>query len=139
MYKCDMCYDLIQQGGEPACVSACPRGAISFGPKEEMRSYAREWAESNNGYLYGDTENGGTLTYYMSTLPFEMINKAIMSQDYDQKPGKIHMAVDIQNPLDEPAGIAQGMVIAPIAGLLAAGLSAYKIMKGVDDDENSPS
>ncbi|CFY04860.1 Twin-arginine translocation pathway, signal sequence [Syntrophomonas zehnderi OL-4] len=139
MYKCDMCYDLLESGREPACVSACPRGAITFGPKEEMLRYARQWVQKNNGHIYGDTENGGTLTYYISTVSFDAINKAIMSQDMDQKPGKIHMSTDIKNPLDEPAGIAQGMVIAPLAGLMAAGLSAYQIMKGDDSDENNAS
>ena len=28
MYKCDMCYDLIQNHKEPACVSACPKQAL---------------------------------------------------------------------------------------------------------------
>lgn len=139
MYKCDMCYDLIQEGKEPACVSACPRGAITFGPKEEMRIYAREWAETNHGYIYGDLENGGTSTFYISTVPFEQINEAIKTQDMDGKPGKIHMATDIQNPLDQPAGMVKGMMIAPVAGLLAAGLTSYKIMKGAERDENSPS
>ena len=116
MYKCDMCYDLIQKGQEPACVTACPQGAITFGPRQEMQSRAREWANTNNGFIYGDTENGGTLTYYVSTIPFAAINEAIMTQDFDGKPGKIHMAANIQNPMDEPAGMAKGMVIAPIAG-----------------------
>ncbi len=28
--KCDMCYERIKQEGEPACVEACPEGALTF-------------------------------------------------------------------------------------------------------------
>jgi Fe-S-cluster-containing dehydrogenase component len=136
MYKCDMCYDLIKNGKEPACVSACPQGAISFGSRQQMRDMARNWAQDNNGYVYGDVENGGTSNFYISQIPFADINNAIMSQDYDGKPGKIDMAVNIENPLNEPAKMISGFFIAPVAGLLAAGLSTYNIMKGDAKDEN---
>ena len=33
MYKCDLCCDLVLQGREPACVTACPKQAMLFGPK----------------------------------------------------------------------------------------------------------
>lgn len=136
MYKCDMCYDLLQKGEKPACASACPRGAIRFGDKEELRAYAYQWAQENNGYVYGDTENGGTSNFYLSKVPFEAINQAIMEQDWDGKPGKINMAVNSKNPLDEPDKMMSGFMLAPVAGIMAAGLTAYNIMKGGDEDEN---
>ncbi len=136
MYKCDMCYDLIQKGKEPACVSACPNGALSFGPKKDMQTYARNWAQENDGYLYGDAENGGTSTFYLSVIPFEAIHQAILEQEVDGKPGKPGMPVGAVNVLDEPAGIAEGFVIAPVAGLLAAGLSVYRTMKGAEINED---
>lgn len=137
MYKCDLCYDLIQKGQEPACVSACPNNAISFGPKKDMQSYAQNWIQENGGYLYGDIENGGTSTYYLSMVPFEAIHNAILEQEVDGKPGKPAMPVGITNIMEEPAGLAKGFLIAPLAGLLAAGLSVYKTMTGVDNNENS--
>lgn len=137
MYKCDMCYDLIQKGGQPVCVTACPRGAIKYGFKEEMRNYARKWAEDNNGYIYGDLENGGTSTFYIASVPFEKVNQALKKQELDGKPGRPAMPVEAANPLDEPEGMVKGFLIAPVAGLMAAGLSAYKIMKGEDTDENT--
>lgn len=136
MYKCDMCIDSIRQGKEPACVTACPNQAITFGPKEEMRAYARRWAEENQGYIYGDSENGGTSTFYISKVSFEAINQAIKEQEADGKPGRPNMEVGVGNPLDEPENIAKSFIIAPVAGLLAAGLSVYKTMKGEEDNEN---
>lgn len=136
MYKCDMCHELITQGEQPVCVSACPRGAIQFGNKEGLRQYARQWADENNGYVYGDAENGGTANFYISKVPFEAINEAIQAQDLDGKPGKIAMPVKIENPLDEPGKMMSGFLMAPVAGVLAAAVSTYQIMKGGTDDED---
>lgn len=136
MYKCDMCIDLIRQGKEPACVASCPNQAITFGPKEEMREYARTWAEENQGYIYGDKENGGTATFYISKVPFEAIDIAIREQESDGKPGRPGMKVGVENPLEEPENMAQAFVIAPVAGLMAAGLSIYKTMKGEESHED---
>lgn len=37
MTKCDMCMDLQQNQEQPACVNACPMGAIEVGDIEELR------------------------------------------------------------------------------------------------------
>lgn len=136
MYKCDMCYDLIKKGQEPACVASCPQGAIKFGRQEELRDYAHKWAQDNDGYIYGDVENGGTSNFYISKIPFAAIDEAIREQDIDGKTGRIIMSPEIQNPLDEPAKMMSGFAIAPVAGVLAAGISAYNIMKGGADHED---
>jgi len=39
-YKCSLCSDRVSVGLEPACVKACPTGAIQFGSKEDMLDYA---------------------------------------------------------------------------------------------------
>jgi Fe-S-cluster-containing dehydrogenase component len=137
MYKCDMCYDLIQQGQKPACVSVCPNNALGFGKKDDIRQYALQWARDNQGYLYGETENGGTSTFYLSSVPFAAIHQAIMEQETDGKPGKPGMPVGISNMLNEPAGMAKAFLLAPAAGLLGAGLSVYKIMTGADEHDYS--
>ncbi|OQX63012.1 MAG: hypothetical protein B5M56_04280 [Desulfococcus sp. 4484_241] len=41
IYKCTMCIDRITNGLEPACVKACPTGALNFGTKKQMLRYAR--------------------------------------------------------------------------------------------------
>jgi Fe-S-cluster-containing dehydrogenase component len=33
--KCDLCADRVAEGKEPACVAACPSGALSFEEVEE--------------------------------------------------------------------------------------------------------
>jgi formate dehydrogenase iron-sulfur subunit len=41
-YKCTLCSDRVQVGLEPACVKACPTGAIMFGSKTDMADWAGE-------------------------------------------------------------------------------------------------
>jgi formate dehydrogenase iron-sulfur subunit len=36
VYKCTLCSDRVAVGLEPACVKACPTGALHFGSKEDM-------------------------------------------------------------------------------------------------------
>lgn len=38
MSKCDFCYDYIEAGQKPACVSACQMRVLDFGPIEELRA-----------------------------------------------------------------------------------------------------
>ena len=40
--KCDMCYDRVFNGLQPACVKVCPTGAMNFGERGEMISLANE-------------------------------------------------------------------------------------------------
>ncbi len=38
MTKCNMCQDLVAEGGNPACVDACPMRALEFGDIEELQA-----------------------------------------------------------------------------------------------------
>jgi len=40
--KCDYCIDRVEQGLDPACVTICPTGSLSFGRSEEMTQVRRE-------------------------------------------------------------------------------------------------
>jgi len=42
MFKCTMCLDRVQAGMLPACVKACPTGAMNFGDRAEILALAEE-------------------------------------------------------------------------------------------------
>lgn len=134
MYKCDLCADLLEQGRPPACASACPTGALQFGPKEEMKRRAQARAEEIGGYTYGVDENGGTSTFYVSSVPFERIDEAIAERKAElpdgMKTSVPGMKPEAENFLDTSEGIAKSYVIAPIAGVAAAAWAARSAWKG---------
>ena len=119
MYKCDRCYDRIEDGDLPACIEACPEDVQIIGPRKEIIEKAHALAKEINGYVYGETENGSTNTLYVSPVPFEEIDKAI--ETGNGRP-------DFQKAEDKMAdadSLAAAMVIAPLAGLAAAARKAY--------------
>ncbi len=124
MYKCDLCYDRITKGQLPACVEACPRQALSFGSREEMQQLAASRAKEIQGFIYGDRENGGTSTWYVSPVPFTAIHQALQAKD--MKPG---MPVAVDNYMDSFEGMAKGLLLAPFAGAVAAGVAAYRTLR----------
>ncbi len=65
--KCDMCFARVERDMEPACVKACPTGALQFGDKDKMLAVIRERtaALGGKGYLYGDKFVGGTHMLYI--------------------------------------------------------------------------
>jgi anaerobic dimethyl sulfoxide reductase subunit B (iron-sulfur subunit) len=40
MSKCDFCRDLLESGGQPACVAACPTRALRFGELDKLQTEA---------------------------------------------------------------------------------------------------
>jgi Fe-S-cluster-containing dehydrogenase component/Ni/Fe-hydrogenase subunit HybB-like protein len=73
--KCQFCFTKISEGGKPACVSACPREALSFGRRSDLLAAAHERIEQHPGayvaHVYGEHEVGGTSWMYLSPIPFE--------------------------------------------------------------------
>jgi len=65
--KCDMCYSRLENDLEPACVKACPTGALQFGDKDAMlkRAYKRVEELGGEAYVYGDKFVGGTHMLYI--------------------------------------------------------------------------
>jgi formate dehydrogenase iron-sulfur subunit len=62
--KCWMCFDRVKNGMVPACVTACPTGAVQFGTRAAMLSLAKKRAavlrkEGKSPYIYGEKELGG--------------------------------------------------------------------------------
>jgi Fe-S-cluster-containing dehydrogenase component len=42
--KCDLCGEMVESGGKPACVSACPTGALRFVLPEKAAETRRQAA-----------------------------------------------------------------------------------------------
>jgi Fe-S-cluster-containing dehydrogenase component len=132
MYKCDMCADLLVARQTPACAKSCPKNAIVFGAKEEIRSLATRRAEEIGGYIYGMREGGGTATFYVSPVPFEAIDHAITEAKRaanDTAFGRVQMPANVSSPLANAGGLFAAALIAPIAGAAVAAFEIYKSKK----------
>ena len=123
MYKCDRCYDRVAQGELPACIEACPEDVQTIGPRDEIIKKAHAIVAEIDGYIYGEEENGGTNTIYVSPVPFEELNRAI-----EKGKGKPHLK-PVKDTMAQANSLAAAMVVAPIAGIAAAVGKYYKLMK----------
>jgi Fe-S-cluster-containing dehydrogenase component len=123
MYKCDRCYDRVADGELPACIDACPEDVQTIGPRDEIIKAAHEIAEETNGHVYGETENGGTNTIYVSPVPFEVLNRAV-----DKGKGKPHFD-QVADTMARGNHLAAAMLIAPFAGVAAAVGKYVKLAK----------
>ncbi|HEX8978362.1 MAG TPA: formate dehydrogenase subunit beta [Parasulfuritortus sp.] len=71
VYKCTLCSDRVAVGLEPACIKACPTGALQFGTKQDMKDYAAERITDlkargfANAGLYDPPGVGGTHVMYV--------------------------------------------------------------------------
>lgn len=123
MFKCDRCYDRIEKGKLPACIEICPAQVQKIGPKDEIVQEAQNIAHEINGYIYGERENGGTNTIYVSPVPFEELNKHI-----EKGPGKPHLD-QVPNLMAHTDNLAKAMLLAPFAGIAAAVIRFLKSFK----------
>jgi formate dehydrogenase iron-sulfur subunit len=123
MFKCDRCYNRIAEGELPACIKVCPEDVQTIGPRDKIIEKAHELAREINGYIYGEKENGGTNTIYVSPVPFQQLNKAI-----EKGKGKLHLN-PVKDTMADANKLAAAMIIAPIAGVAAAAVKFYKMTK----------
>jgi formate dehydrogenase iron-sulfur subunit len=75
--KCDLCISRLEEGQQPACAATCPTKTIQFGAREEMLALAHKRIKNEPqryiDHVYGEHENGGTSTFYISSVPFEQL------------------------------------------------------------------
>jgi hypothetical protein len=114
MYKCDRCFDRIAEGELPACIEVCPEAVQEIGPREEIIEKARKITDEIGGFIYGETENGGTNTIYVSPVPFEVLGSVI-----EKGPGKPHL-VRAGNAMAPTNSLLAAVIAAPVVGVLGA-------------------
>lgn len=132
MFKCDRCADRLAEGRKPACIESCPFDVQEIGPRAEMVAKARALAKSMGGFVYGDTENGGTNSLYVSPVPFDTLDAAVTTG-----PGKPHLAPAPDMMADEHR-LAYAALLAPVAGIAAGLLRLGSRLRGKGPDDASP-
>ena len=132
MYKCDRCHDRLAKGQKPACVEACPYEVQEIGPRSEIIAKAHALARNMNGYIYGETENGGTNSLYVSPVPFDILDAAVTTG-----PGKPDLAKAPDMMADETR-MAYAALFAPVVGIVAGVLriGSRLVDEGKNEDKN---
>jgi formate dehydrogenase iron-sulfur subunit len=71
MHKCNLCYDRVNGGQEPACSKACLTDAITWGPREDQLDKAHHRIAMDpdryQDQVYGENVVGGTSVLFLST------------------------------------------------------------------------
>ena len=120
VYKCTLCSDRVAVGLEPACVKACPTGAIQFGSKAEMLGQAEARLEDlrERGFakaaVYDPKGVGGT--HVVMVLP------------HGDRPEAYGLPKDPRvSPLVAfwRGGVARGFGVLTMFGVLVAGILHY--------------
>ncbi len=72
MVKCNMCVGRLADGKQPACVEACPEGALVFGNRDRLLSEAhsiiKKYPARYHNHIWGENEFGGTSVLYISDV-----------------------------------------------------------------------
>ena len=115
MYKCDFCADRLQKGETPACAQACPKGAMIFAPLKVIEKEIQKMA--NGRYIYGQKENGGTATWYISSVPFETLQKSLAQSGVEKKNNGRAGFQETEPKLQTSSGWAKATLAAPLAAV----------------------
>ena len=116
-YKCTLCSDRVAVGLEPACIKACPTGALVFGTKEDMKHHAEERVKDlqSRGFeqagLYDPSGVGGTHVMYV-------LQHADQPQLYNDLPAepRISAMVGAWKGFTKPLAVA-GIALTALAAL----------------------
>jgi len=134
-YKCTLCSDRVEVGLEPACVKACPTGAIMFGSKADMTHWAGERIEDlksrgfANAGLYDPPGVSGTHVMYV-------LHHADKPSIYAGLPDDPHISalVSAWKGLIKPVALA-GVALAVVSGFLHWVIEGPNQVQPEDDAE----
>jgi len=102
---------LVAARSKPACVAACPTGALRHGDRDELLAEAHRRIGRQPGryqdHVYGETEAGGTSWLYLASVPFDQIG---LPTDLPARP--------TEAPLDEVAGLLALPQLAGVGAVL---------------------
>jgi Fe-S-cluster-containing dehydrogenase component len=84
--KCELCRHRLEKGLKPGCTSVCPVGAVIFGPRTALLLEAKRRIKENLGRyyqerVYGENDNGGTQSLYLSHVPFQKLGLPELGQE----------------------------------------------------------
>jgi formate dehydrogenase iron-sulfur subunit len=116
MAKCTLCVDRVSVGLEPACIKACPTGALVFGTKEDMKLHAADRIEDlksrgfENAGLYDPAGVSGTHVMYV-------LHHADEPHIYSGLPDTPHISgtVRLWKGITKPLAVA-AMALAAVTG-----------------------
>jgi len=117
MFKCDRCYDRVAEGELPACIEACPREVQTIGSRDEIIQKAHRLAAKTKGFIYGENENGGTNTIYVSPIPFDVLSASI-----SRGPGRPHLQ-KVGDSMSTASSLASALIAGPVVGAVLAAAS----------------
>lgn len=138
MYKCDLCKDRIKKGEEPACVAACrdrlgQNAVFTFGSRKQIYELAQKRAKEEGLYIYGDKQNGGTSTLYLSKVPFEAIEKTLKTNKE-----RFQMPVKVENKIESTFNPIGKVVLASgVLSMVGAAIGALKSKKSSMEEEDN--
>jgi Fe-S-cluster-containing dehydrogenase component len=132
MFKCDRCADRVAEGRKPACIEGCPYGVQDIGSRTDMVAKAHALARNMGGYIYGETENGGTNSLYVSPVPFDTLDAAATTG-----PGKPHLS-PVRDMMADEDKLAYAALFAPVAGVIAGALRLGSRLAGGGLKETKP-
>lgn len=124
MYKCDRCADRVAKGQKPACIEACPYDVQEIGPRAEMVAKAHALARDMGGYIYGEQENAGTNSLYVSPVPFDILDAAVTTGA-----GKPHLS-PVPDMMADEDRLAAAALFAPMAGIVGGVLRLTSRLTG---------
>ncbi|KPF66888.1 formate dehydrogenase [beta proteobacterium AAP99] len=126
-YKCTLCSDRVEVGLEPACVKTCPTGAITFGPKTDLVSYAEKRVSDlkergmTQAALYNPQGVGGTHVMYVLKRGDDPTLVGLPANP------KVSMAVEAWK------GVGKTLALAGMLGAVVAGFFHYMRVGPVEE------